>query len=113
MEPNNNNMQNNPIPTSITTPNPTPAPIPMASSAAMPPKPGSSAGTIVGVVVLLAVLVIGGFYFWGQSADDMSTGEPDAMMQESDTAADLEADLNASDIDNVDYDLNPDNFNAS
>jgi uncharacterized protein HemX len=83
---------------------------PPQGPAAIPPKPASSAGTIVAVVVILAMLVIGGFYFWGQRADNSMAPTYEI---ESDETADIEADLNSTDVDNVDYDLNPENFNAS
>ena len=79
---------------------------------AMPPEPASSAGTFVAVLVILAVLVIGGFYFWGQS-QDISNDAQNTEQNQVDTDAAIEADLNATDVENVDYDLNPDNFNAS
>lgn len=76
-----------------------------------PSKLSSSAGVIVAVVILLAVLVIGGFYFWGERAST----DAGRLYQgsTSDETADIEADLNATDVENVDYDLNPENFNAS
>lgn len=90
--------------------NSTPTPQPQQPSA-MPPEPASSAGTFVAVLVILAVLVIGGFYFWGQRTEAPNPAGIEQTQSEIDAA--IEADLNATDVDNVDYDLNPDNFNAS
>lgn len=94
MEPNTNNMGG----------------MPENSTPSMPPKPASPAGTITAVVLIVAVLLIGGFYFWGErAAEPMET----STVEQSDATADIEADLNSTDVENVDYDLNPENFNAS
>ncbi len=89
-------------------PNQQPPVMPQMSQ--MPDKPASSAGTVVAVLVILAVLVIGGFYFWGQRAE---APNPAGIEQTQLEDAAIEADLNATDVDNVDYDLDPNNFNAS
>lgn len=117
MEPNNNmNGQGgmgNPNPVSTPVNNVPPQQPPMQNAApTMPTKPSSSAGMWSAVVIIIAVLVLGGFYFWGQrsgTANDAAGIQP----AQQDDAASLEADLNATDVDNVDYDLDPENFNAS
>jgi hypothetical protein len=77
------------------------------------PKPASS-GAIWAIVIILAVILAGGAYFWGERS--VGTDESiDAINQQSDSdsTADIEADLKATDVDNVDYDLDESNFNAS
>jgi len=94
---NNMNMGGNPEP-NMTTPN-----------------NESSAGPVIGTVIILAVIVLGGLYFWGQRADsepamtEEQVQEQVNMIQEqstSDATADIEADLNATDIDGLDSELN-------
>ncbi len=104
MEPTNNQSNMNNMPNMSNVPQQAPV---------LPQKPASSAGTIVAVVVILTVLVIGGFYFWGQNAGNDEYLNTVNQQSTSDMEADIEADLEATDVENVDYDLNPDNFNAS
>jgi hypothetical protein len=85
---------------------------------AMPPqKPSSpsSHGAVWAIVIILAVILAGGAYFWGERSVSGPDESLDAINQQSqsDAEADIEADLNATDVDNVDYDLDEANFNAS
>jgi len=74
-----------------------------------------SAGPVIGTIIILAVIVLGGLYFWGQRAEvepamtEEQVQEQVNMIQEqstSDVPADIEADLNATDIDSLDSELN-------
>ena len=70
---------------------------------------------IVWVVVIAAVL-LGVFYFWNNRGGGSIYNQNPTVNQEassSDAAADIEAELNATDVNSVDYDLNEENFNAS
>lgn len=74
---------------------------------------GSSVGAVIGAIVVLALIVFGALYFM---KDKGSVPEADQQLNaqnSSDATADIEADLNATDVDSVDYDLNEENFNAS
>ena len=77
----------------------------------------SSTGFIIATLILLAVIVAGGMYFWQARAEN--SPENDAALQEinsqssSDETASIEADLNATDVNSVDYDLSEENFTAS
>ena len=82
----------------------------------MPMRSESSRSSwIVGVIVLL-VLLAGGLYFWSNRGVDI---ENDTRLENvedrnnSDEVLDIEADIEATDTDNVDYDLDEGNFNAS
>ena len=84
----------------------------------MPPRPASSgAGFIIATVILLVVILVAAIFFWKARSNGSFRG--DAALEQiqnqsdSDTAAAIEADLNATDVDNVDYDLNESNFTAS
>ncbi|OHA92520.1 MAG: hypothetical protein A2665_00565 [Candidatus Zambryskibacteria bacterium RIFCSPHIGHO2_01_FULL_46_30] len=67
---------------------------------------GGLSGPLIGVIVILAVIILGGLYFWGQRASD------DAMIDEtsteggSDETAAIEADLDTFDIESLDSELN-------
>ena len=70
---------------------------------------GSSAGPIIGGIVILAVIIFGALYFWGEKQDSEALNEElDTIniQSESDDTADIEADLNSTDIDNLDAELN-------
>ena len=74
---------------------------------------GNSMSLIVGVVVLLAIVILGGLYFWGQrSMDESSPATPDQTTQSiqaqnaSDSAASIEADLNSTNVDTLDSQIN-------
>jgi len=75
-------------------------------------------GPIVGVVIIVIVLIFGGLYFWGakvskektMTAEEI-TAQEDVMLiklkeqSESDEIADIEADLNATDLEGLDAEL--------
>lgn len=67
---------------------------------------GSSAGPIIGAIVILAILILGGLYFWSQRAGNDAVIEEINTQTNSDAAATIEADLNATDIENLDAELN-------
>ena len=84
---------------------------------AMPPKDGAGAGSLVATIIILAVIIFGAIYFWrarGNEAE-MNDGvlESIGTQNSSDDISDIEADLNTTDVENVDYDLDEENFNAS
>ena len=106
-------------------PTPAPAPAPMPTPPA-PPQPvytpsqpvkegGSSAGLIVALVVILALVVLGGLYFWGQRitqeenmlapTEDQTTASIKAQGT-TDDAASLEDDLNSTNVDTLDAEIN-------
>ena len=67
-------------------------------------------GSATIIIIILLVLVFGAWYFWGRSDSDL---ESIHTQSSSDEAAVIEADLNATDVNNPDYDLDESNFNAS
>lgn len=89
------------------------------------PEEKSSWGSAIGIVLIVAVIIIGGLYFWGQKIDErMSEYEagdvtveeilnaPDAQLEalseEQSTStdiADIENDLNMTDLDSLDAEL--------
>jgi len=97
------------------TPQPEPAPATMPE----PPTSEKSYGPLVGIIVIVIILILAGFYFWGGSLADRAeeaplqdnteevskTTEVGAPLSESDEIGDLEAELNGTDLDNLDAEL--------
>lgn len=75
---------------------------------------GGLSGSIIAVIVILIIIILGGLYFWNQRAgvggidelDNSSAVESINTQSSSDEAAVIEADLNATKIENLDADLN-------
>lgn len=83
-------------------------------------KENTSIGPVVGIFIILAIIILGGLYFWGkQVANDTDNG-PDAEeimnqldesrdelnnVSSSDVIADIEADLGSTDLDSLDVEL--------
>ncbi|MEX0919252.1 MAG: hypothetical protein WDZ64_00700 [Parcubacteria group bacterium] len=71
---------------------------------------GSSTGPIVGTIVILAIIALGAFYFWGERANEDAVLE--GMVEEintqdeSDDTASIEADLEDTDLEGIDAELN-------
>ena len=73
-----------------------------------------SAGPIIGIIIILAVIILGGFYFWsqrdtrGSDLEDTDTARIGdiQLKSNSDELQSIEADLNATEIDNLDAELN-------
>jgi hypothetical protein len=88
----------------------------------MPQSPvsrSSGNSSLWALVIILAVVLAAGAYFWSERGTtemyeaDNSSLDAINFQSDSDAEADIEADLNSTDVDNVDYDLDPENFNAS
>lgn len=77
------------------------------------PRQGNSTGFIIATVVVLAIILAGVAYFWKARSDDSLYDFSPAAESTSDATADIEADLNATDVNNVDYDLTESNFTSS
>jgi hypothetical protein len=77
------------------------------------PQTEGSAGPVIGTIIILAVIVLGGLYFWGQRTkapvmDQTQVQEKVQSIQtqsSSDTPSDIKADLDATQIDNIDAQL--------
>ena len=76
----------------------------------------SSIGPIIGAIIILAVIILGGLYFWSERGDDSAAPETeDAAVAElgvikeqssSDETNAIEADLKATQIETLDADRN-------
>jgi|GEM_PF-2603184 len=77
-----------------------------------------SSSSLVAVLLIAAVILIGAVYFWMNRAADVLVPE-DQMIESieeqssSDAFSDIEADLNATDLENIDYDLSEENYTSS
>jgi len=72
---------------------------------------GGSLGPIIGGIVILVIIILGGLYFWGQRVNDSDavidgSVESINMQSDSDAAAAIEADLDATDVENLDSEIN-------
>ena len=72
---------------------------------------GGSLGPIIGGIVILVIIILGGLYFWGQRVNDSDavidgSAESINMQSDSDAAAAIEADLDATDVENLDSEIN-------
>ena len=78
---------------------------------------GGSIGPIIGIIVILAIIIFGGLYFWSQREGGVEDGvateaEAGAVIEtiniqsESDDTTSIENDLDATNIDNLDSELN-------
>jgi hypothetical protein len=69
-----------------------------------------SVGSLVAVIVILAVIVLGAVYFWNHRASN-AVGTDDNLeaittQSSADDTASIEADLNSTDVDNLDAEMN-------
>lgn len=78
-----------------------------------PEKGEGSFGPLVAIIIIVIILILGGLYFWGQRADisepiipaDDTIVETLETQSTSDEIVDIDADLEATDLDNLDADL--------
>ena len=94
------------------------------SSSEQTSTPQKQMGPIFGIVIIVILLILGGFYFWGAQLSDDSqiqdktemtaeeiTNQEDTALENlerqsnSDELSDIEADLNATDLDSLDSEL--------
>jgi len=67
---------------------------------------GGSSGPLIGAIVILAVIILGGLYFWSQRAGNDAMINGTSTESGSDETAAIEADLDTIDIENLDAELN-------
>ncbi len=74
-----------------------------------------SAGGWITIIIVLLVLGFGAWYVWGKDNDAETQENLQSInaQSSSDDTASIEADLNATDVNNPGYNLDEDNFTAS
>lgn len=75
-----------------------------------PPTQGEkSVGPAIGIIIIIAVIVIGGLYFWGQRAttksNETNTTETGATVQDDQNIIDLKNQSSSDEIDSIQADL--------
>lgn len=79
----------------------------------MPPSRPQSSNSSMWVWLIVAVVVLAGLaYFWNERSGDPALNQVNSQSN-SDEIVDIEADLEATDVESVDYDLSEENYNAS
>lgn len=95
-------------------------PAPTPESAA--PEKSGAVGPIVGAVIVIALLIIGGFYFWGSYLNNRAPEQlplivgdqvapvvnDNSDLSNSDTAADIQVDVESGYLDTLQKDLDAD-----
>lgn len=68
----------------------------------------SSSGLTIAAVVILIIVVLAGLYFWIERSDNQTEEAMEAIETQStsDDAASIEADLEATDVENLDMEFN-------
>jgi len=67
---------------------------------------GGLSGPVIGAIVILAIIILGGLYFWSQRAGNDTVIDEINTQSGSDETSAIEADLDATDIENLDAELN-------
>jgi len=110
------------VPTTIKEPSDIPSEETVPSTLQDNASEQSSSGPLAGIAIIIIVLIAGGIYFWSITVDKngkvdqlptiQSGGETDAIVNQlntqgtSDEVTDIEADLNTTDLENLDSELN-------
>lgn len=89
-----------------------------STPAGAPGNQEKSIGAIIGILIVVAIIIIGGLYFWGQriiQSPESDTGAPAAVEFQptestSSEITDIEADLSATVLDGLDSEI--DTINA-
>lgn len=93
---------------------------PTQNRAPIAPSESSAAGPVIGAIIIVAVLILGGFYYWGAyleerdraalTAEDIMN-QPDVILEQlktqgtSDELGAIEADVDATDLENLTTEL--------
>lgn len=77
----------------------------------------SSVGGIIGTIIIIAIIILGGLYFWGKRIEESKANQnlvsDESTTQQATTTdenADIENVSSADDLDSIDADLNSTTF---
>ena len=81
------------------------------------PQNKSSIGSIIGTIIIIAIIILGGLYFWGKRIEEAKIKENLVMEQASSTAEENEAAAinsmsSSDDLSSIEADLNNSNLNG-
>ncbi len=78
-----------------------------------PPKSDTQWGPIIGIIIIIALLVLGGLYYWkekGPSGRDMGPSADEIMSEQDSVTASLETQSDSSSLSSIEADLNATNL---
>lgn len=77
----------------------------------------SSIGSIIGTIVIIAIIILGGLYFWGKRVEEakmrqsLVTDETSQQANQMDEASTIKSTSNSDDLNSIQADLNSTNLN--
>ncbi len=77
----------------------------------------SSIGSIIGTIVIIAIIILGGLYFWGKRVEEakmrqsLVTDEAGQQTNQTDEASSIRTTSNSDDLNSIEADLNSTNLN--
>ena len=83
----------------------------------MEPQKKSEVGPIIGTVVIIAVIILGGLYFWGKRLEEaklkqnLVTDSTSSQSTESDEASRIRNTSSSDDLNSIQADLNATSYN--
>lgn len=81
-----------------------------------PAQNKSSIGSIIGTIVVIAIIILGGLYFWGKRVEEaklrqnLVTDSTPQQANQMDEAAAIKSTSSSDDLDSIDADLKATNF---
>lgn len=70
----------------------------------MEPNNENSVGPVIAIIIVLAMIILGGLYFWGERTNDMSNIEPSSATVDEITAS-ITSQSSSDDISSIEEDL--------
>lgn len=70
----------------------------------MEPNNENSVGPVVAIIIVLAMIILGGLYFWGERTKDMNSAETTAEVDE--ITASISSQSSSDDLTSIEEDLN-------
>lgn len=76
----------------------------------------SGIGSIIGIIIIISIIILGGLYFWGKRIEEsklkeaLVNGGNSQVMQEQNEAAAIKSVNSSDDLNSIEADLNATNF---
>ena len=76
----------------------------------------SSIGSIIGTIIIIAIIILGGLYFWGKRVEETKmkqdlVSETDNTPKEQDEASAIKSVNSSDDLNSIEADLSATNYN--